>query len=51
MLWGSDWPVCLLSAQYHEVVDIVENYLVHLPSTVRKNVMGLNTIKFYNLTL
>lgn len=51
ILFGSDWPVCLLSAQYHEVVDIVENYLVHLPSTVRKKVMGLNAIKFYNLNL
>ena len=51
ILFGSDWPVCLLSGQYHEVVDIVENYLVHLPSAVRKKVMGLNAIKFYSLKL
>lgn len=24
LMFGSDWPVCLLGAQYHDVVDIVE---------------------------
>ena len=50
IMFGSDWPVCLLSGQYKEVLDIVRNYLLKFPKDVQKKVMGLNAISFYNLT-
>ncbi len=51
IMFGSDWPVCLLSGQYEEVLDIVQKYLLKYPKDVRENVRGLNAISFYNLTV
>ena len=50
LLFGSDWPVCLLSARYGEVAGIVRNYLADVPLSVREAVMGGNARTFYNLT-
>lgn len=49
LLFGSDWPVCLLASPYHEVVQVVENYLQQLSKEEQNDVMGKNAIKFYNL--
>ncbi|MEZ4810145.1 MAG: amidohydrolase family protein [Allomuricauda sp.] len=50
IMFGSDWPVYLLSAQYNEVLDIVQDYLLKFQKDVQKKVMGMNAISFYNLT-
>ena len=49
ILFGSDWPVCLLAANYKKVTEIVKNYLKSHSKKTRLNVMGLNAIKIYNL--
>jgi len=49
LMFGSDWPVCLLSASYTDVVKIVENYYKNLSGLDINKIMGLNTIKFYNI--
>jgi len=49
ILFGSDWPVCLLAANYKKVTDIVKNYLNSHSEKTKLNVMGLNAIKIYNL--
>lgn len=51
IMFGSDWPVCLLSARYGEVVEIVEDYTMHLQKDVRAKIMGLNALKFYGIQL
>lgn len=52
VMFGSDWPVCLLAASYDEVVRILDNAL---PSSwgaeQRARLFGLNAAQFYNLKL
>ncbi len=46
LLFGSDWPVCLVAAEYGEVVSIVSNYF----STAEQDaVFGENASRFYHL--
>ena len=49
ILFGSDWPVCLLATNYKKVIEIVKNYLKSHSKKTKLNVMGLNAIKIYNL--
>ena len=51
LMFGSDWPVCTLSAHYHEVVGLVRDYLLDLPSAVGARVMGENAITAYRLAI
>ncbi|MEM9648027.1 MAG: amidohydrolase family protein [Bacteroidota bacterium] len=51
LMFGSDWPVCLLSATYNEVLEILEDYLNQFPEDVKAKVMGLNAISFYKLKI
>ncbi len=49
VLYGSDWPVCLLGGNYNEVLTIVTDYISKLSTVEREGIMGLNAIKFYSL--
>ncbi len=49
VMYGSDWPVCLLAAQYQEQLAIVEEYISSLSQTEQSKIMGANAIDFYNL--
>lgn len=49
IMYGSDWPVCLLAADYKEQLLIVTDYFATFSETVFSKIMGGNTIKFYNL--
>lgn len=49
ILFGSDWPVCLLAAEYQQQLEIVENYISHLPNEVQDKIMGGNAINFYSI--
>ena len=49
IMYGSDWPVCLLSGNYKEVITIVKDYISKLPDNERAGIMGLNAINFYSL--
>ncbi|MCR9265303.1 MAG: amidohydrolase family protein [Flavobacteriaceae bacterium] len=49
LMFGSDWPVCLLSAEYKQVNCILTQYLTKYPRESRKQVMGLTAQKFYKL--
>ncbi len=51
LLYGSDWPVCLVAASYDDVVNIVETYFSSYTATERARVFGLNAINVYNLKL
>lgn len=49
IMFGSDWPVCLLAASYKEVVDIVSDYFSTLSTGEQEKIFGGNAINFYNL--
>ena len=49
IMYGSDWPVCLLAAEYKKVLDIITDYLSSYDSKTREKIMGTNAQIFYNL--
>ncbi|MCH1609541.1 MAG: amidohydrolase family protein [Flavobacteriaceae bacterium] len=49
LMYGSDWPVCLLAGSYPHVVRIVENFISSLSTVDQKKIMGQNAHHFYNL--
>ena len=49
LMFGSDWPVCLLAAEYKQVVELIEAYVEQLSSTERADVFGRNAVTFYDL--
>ena len=49
VLFGSDWPVCLLAGQYKDIMEIVDAFFEeHFPNGKTK-VFGENAIRIYNL--
>ena len=49
IMFGSDWPVCMLAAKYNEVLQIVENYFTSFTPNEQDKFFGQNAIEFYNL--
>jgi L-fuconolactonase len=49
LLFGSDWPVCLLATNYKKVVTLINNYLDLHSAEIKAQVMGINATKIYNL--
>ena len=49
LMFGSDWPVCLLAASYDQTILIVENYIGHFSKEAQAKVMGENARRIYNL--
>ncbi|HEY1216079.1 MAG TPA: amidohydrolase family protein, partial [Bryobacteraceae bacterium] len=50
VLFGSDWPVCLLAADYDQVVDVLERSLPKdWTETEKERLFGLNAKEFYQL--
>ena len=47
LMWGSDWPVCLLAARYEQVHGVVEEYTRSLSSEAREAIFGGNAVRFY----
>ncbi len=49
VMFGSDWPVCLVAADYKQVCQIVEEHTVFLSGEEKAKLWGLNAQQFYNL--
>jgi L-fucono-1,5-lactonase len=49
IMYGSDWPVCLVAASYKGMIDIVKNYFSSFSKDENEKFFGLNAITFYNL--
>jgi L-fuconolactonase len=49
ILYGSDWPVCLVAASYQQQLSIAQTYLSTFSEHEKLLVMGENARKFYNL--
>jgi L-fuconolactonase len=51
VMFGSDWPVCLLAASYDQVIGALNSILAsELDQDQEKNLFGLNAARFYKLT-
>jgi L-fuconolactonase len=49
ILFGSDFPVCLLAASYGQVKAVVDDRVASLSDAERAGVMGENAVAFYRL--
>jgi len=49
LMWGSDWPVCLLVADYETTFRTVTAALGALPEADRAAVLGGNAMRFYRI--
>ena len=51
VVWGSDWPVCLLRATYDQWAETTDQLLSGLSDEDRAAVLGGNAIRFYRLNV
>jgi L-fuconolactonase len=49
LMYGSDWPVCLLAVSYPRQLAIVEDYIRQLSPAEKESILGENAVQFYNL--
>ncbi|MFL9831409.1 amidohydrolase family protein [Flavobacterium sp. ST-87] len=49
ILFGSDWPVCLVAGNYTKTKELVTQFIAKLSSEEQAAIMGGNAINFYNL--
>lgn len=49
LMFGSDWPVCLLAADYARVLQLIWNYIEQFSREEQEKILGLNTRNFYSL--
>jgi len=49
LMFGSDWPVCLLAADYGRVLGVVEGALEGFSVVDRAKIFGGNALRFYGL--
>ena len=49
VMFGSDWPVCLLAGSYLHVIELVEQFIKDLSADDRNKIMGINAQNFYKL--
>lgn len=49
ILFGSDWPVCLVAGNYTKTKELITNFIAKLNSEEQAAIMGGNAVQFYNL--
>jgi L-fuconolactonase len=49
ILYGSDWPVCLVAASYARMIHIVRDYFSTFSQAEQAAFFGGNATTFYNL--
>lgn len=49
LMFGSDWPVCLLAGDYGRVLSSVETLISRLSSTEQADIMGGTACRFYKI--
>jgi len=49
ILYGSDWPVCLVAAEYMDMLNIVKTYFASFTETEQQDFFGNNATRFYQL--
>jgi L-fuconolactonase len=49
LMFGSDWPVCLLAATYRQVKQLIEECVKGFSQSDREKIFGGNAARFYGL--
>ena len=49
MMFGSDWPVCLLAVSYRQVLESFQSLLAGIADEDRSRIFGKNAAEFYQL--
>jgi L-fuconolactonase len=49
LMYGSDWPVCLLAGNYERVFGLANDYVATLPSEAKAQFFGGNAARFYRV--
>jgi len=47
LMFGSDWPVCLLQSEYHQWLETVINFIGKLSESEKSAIMGGNAARIY----
>jgi L-fuconolactonase len=47
VMFGSDWPVCLLAARYEQVVQLIADYVQSFSTFDQQKLFGRNAARFY----
>ncbi len=50
LMFGSDWPVCLLAAEYHAVVQLIDDAIAELSADEQAAIWGNTAAQVYSLT-
>jgi L-fuconolactonase len=51
LMFGSDWPVCMVAGGYNRVIKMVRHYTTHLTDLEKALFWGGNALKFYGIEL
>lgn len=49
LIYGSDWPVCLVAASYDEMIAPVKEYYASFSASEQQKIFGANAMDFYHL--
>jgi L-fuconolactonase len=49
LLFGSDWPVCLVAAEYEQVLEVIESFANQLSEDEKGALFGENAREFYKI--
>ena len=49
LMYGSDWPVCLVAASYRQVFNLVQEFFSRFSQEEQDLIFGKNAVRFYNL--
>lgn len=50
IMFGSDWPVCLVAAEYKQVCKVVEQHTSYLSDVSKERLWGGNAERFYKVS-
>jgi L-fuconolactonase len=50
IMYGSDWPVCLVAGSYADVLNVVRSYFSIFSTDEQQKFFGRNAVRFYNLS-
>lgn len=49
LLFGSDWPVCLVSAEYYNTIEMRDQHYGRFSETEQRKIAGENAVRVYNI--